>query len=82
MKKLRSTKVELKKGVAYIRKPVSAISATEAFVRSCSSESVFLTISQYLKENPCVGLTAYIKKRLQHSCFPVSIAKFLRIAFL
>ena len=82
MKKLRSTEVELKKGVVYIRKPVSAISATEAFVRRCSSESVFLTISQYLKENTCVGLTAYIKKRLQHSCFPASIAKFLRIAFL
>ena len=45
-----------------------------------------------LQENTCVGeflfnkvagLQAYnsIKKRLQHRCFPVNIAKYLRTAF-
>ena len=33
---------------------------------------LFLKISQYSQENAC------IKKRLQHSCFLVNIAKFLR----
>ena len=34
--------------------------------------------------NKLAGLKAsnFIKKRLQHSCFPVSIAKFLTAAFL
>ena len=38
-----------------------------------------LKISQYSQENTCVGV--FIKKRLQHRCFPVNIAKFLRTPF-
>ena len=38
--------------------------------------------SQYAQENACVGVSFQLKKRLQHSCFPVNIAKFLRTAFL
>ena len=56
--------------------------------RRCSVKNVFLKISQYSKKNTCVGVffnkvaglktCNFIKKRLQHSCFPVIIAKFLR----
>ena len=48
--------------------------------------------SQYSQENTCTGVFSnevaslkdcnYIKERLQHGCFPVNIAKFLRTAFL
>ena len=46
-------------------------------------KKVFLKILQYLEENTCVGLKAcnFIKKRLQHKCFPENIAKFLRTTF-
>ena len=60
----------------------------ETVVRRCSVKKVFLKISQKSQENTCVGvsfnkisgLNAYnfITKRLQHRCFPVNIAKFLR----
>ena len=46
--------------------------------RGCSKKKLFLQISQYPQENTYVGdLQAcnFIKKRLQHRCFPV--AKFL-----
>ena len=36
----------------------------------------FLEISQYLQENICVGVSIKLKKRLQHMCFLVNIAKF------
>ena len=66
---------------------------SEAAVHRCSSKLVFLKISQYLQENSCVGVSFFIKlqawrsafllkKRFQHRCFPVNIAKFLRAAFL
>ena len=48
---------------------------------------LFLKISQYSQENTCVSVSFYkvaglqacnfIKKRLQHWCFPVNIAKYL-----
>ena len=48
--------------------------------------------SQYSQESTCIEVFSnevaslkdcnYIKKRLQHGCFPVNIAKFLRTAFL
>ena len=55
----------------------------EAVVYRSSSKSVFLKISQISVENICVGLKAcnYIKKRLQHRCFPVKFPKFLRTPF-
>ena len=41
--------------------------------------------SQYAQENTSVGVSFqycnFIKRRLQHSCFPVNIVKFLRTAF-
>ena len=62
---------------------------SEAAVRICSSKEVFLGISQYSQETPVLeyhfnkvaGLN-FFKKRLQHRCFPVNNAKFLRVAFL
>ena len=51
-----------------------------------------MKISQYSEENAFVGAYGwclflikvynFIKKKLQYSCFPVNIAKSLRIAFL
>ena len=47
----------------------------------CSvKEAVHKKTSPILKENTCVGV--FIKKRLQHRCFPVKIAKFLRTSIL
>ena len=47
-------------------------------------KKMFLKILQYSRENTCVGvsegLQLYLKKTLQHECFPVNIAKFLRTA--
>ena len=64
----------------------------KAAVCRCSSKEVFLKISQYFQGNTCVGasfnkvagLEAYnfIKERLQHRCFPVNIANFLKTDFL
>ena len=48
----------------------------EAAVRICSSEKVFLKISQIPQENTNIGISFnLIKRRLR--CFPVNIAKFL-----
>ena len=56
--------------------------------RRCSIKKVFLEFSLYSQENTCVescfnkvaGLKAcdFIKKRLQHRCFSVNIARFIR----
>ena len=64
------------------RPHLSICDATEATVRKCSSKKVVLKISQYSQENSYVGDCNLIKKRLQYSCFPTNIAKFLRTAFL
>ena len=56
----------------------------EAAVRRCFSKLVFFKISQYSHENTRVGVSEYpqfFKKRLQHRCFSVNIANFLRTAF-
>ena len=55
-------------------------------------EEVFLKILQYSQESTCAesllntiaGLQPcnYIKKYLQHRCFPVNIVKFLRTSIL
>ena len=48
-----------------------------------SYKKVVLKISQYLQENTCAGVSFNkVKRKLQHGCFPVNIAKFLRISFL
>ena len=54
--------------------------------RRCYVKKVFLKITQDSQEKACVGasfdkvsgLCNFIKKRLQHMCFPVKFAKFLR----
>ena len=53
-----------------------------AAFRRFSSKYVFLNILQYSLENTCVGVGFFIKKRLQHRCFPVNIVKFLRTPIL
>ena len=50
---------------------------TEADVKRCSVEKVFLEISQNSQENK-VAVQALLKKRLWQSSFPVNFAKFLR----
>ena len=46
-----------------------------------------IVVSQYSQENTCVVVSFlirdsnFIKKRLQHWCFPMNIAKFLRTVF-
>ena len=51
---------------------------TEADPGGALYEKGFLGISQNSQENTCVIL---LKKKLCHSCFPVSFAKFLRTPF-
>ena len=80
MKELSSSEVELKKGVADMRKPASTISATEPFVRRCSSKWVLLKILQYLQENTFVGLTACIKKT-PTQVFPCEYCQILKNSF-
>ena len=65
---------------------------TEVVVQRCSAKEVLLKISQNSQEtqvleslfNNVSGLRAcnFIKKRLEHRCFPVNFAKFLRRSFL
>ena len=60
--------------------------------RRCSIKKLFLKISQYPQETPVLeslfkkvaGLQAcnFIKKRSQHRCFPMNIAKLLRLTIL
>ena len=58
--------------------------------RGVLEKKLLFIISQYSQENSCVGgffliklqAFSFIKKRLQHSCFPVNIAKFLRTPIL
>ena len=66
---------------------------TVAVVRRCSVKKVSLEITQHLQENTCARVSFLIKlqalkpatlfkRRLWHRCFPVNVAKFLRIPFL
>ena len=43
----------------------------------CSVKKVFLEILEMEQENTCVGAN-FIKKRLQHRCFPVKFETFFR----
>ena len=47
--------------------------------RRCFIDKAVLKILQYSQENTCVEVCNFIKKRPQHMCFPVNIAKFLRV---
>ena len=62
----------------------------EVAVRWCSSKKVFLKISQFLQEHNYVGVSffkvagppdfqTFNKTRLQQRCFPMDIAKVLRV---
>ena len=58
------------------------MSAAEAATADVLLKKLLLKISQY-SQNACVGvsfLSNFIKKRFHHRCFPVNIAKFLRIS--
>ena len=44
-------------------------------------KKLLLKILQYSQENTCVGVS-FIKRRVQHRCFPVNIAKCLRTPIL
>ena len=50
----------------------------EVFVCRCSLKQMFLKISQISQESTRAGVSFYnfIKKRLQHRCFPVKFVKF------
>ena len=50
--------------------------------QSRSVKKVFLKISGISQENTCAGVGNFIKKRLQHRCFPVKFAKFLKTPLL
>ena len=62
----------------------------EAATRGVLWKKLFIKISQYSQENNCVGVSFnkvvqvcnFIKKRLQHRCFPWNIVKFFRIPIL
>ena len=54
----------------------------EAAISGVLWKKVFLEISQYSQENASAIVSFSIKKRLQHRCFPVNFAKFLRTSFL
>ena len=57
---------------------------TEAATGGVLSKNVFLKVLQISQENTCVGVFLikfvknYVKKRLQHKCFPAKFTKFLR----
>ena len=66
--------------------------STDAVVRSCSVEKVFLEVLKNSQENTCVRISFFnkvadlspatlLKKRLWHMCFPVNFAKFVRTLF-
>ena len=58
------------------------VEITEAVVRGCSVEKVFLETSQNLQESTCARLFFNKKrKNLWHRCFRVNFAKFLRTPF-
>ena len=44
-------------------------------------KKLLLKILEYSQENTCVGVS-FIKRRAQHRCFPVNIAKCLRTPIL
>ena len=56
-------------------------------IRRCSSKQMFLKISQISEKTSVLEslliklVCSFIKKRLQHRCFPVKLADFFRTAF-
>ena len=51
--------------------------------RRCCIKKLFIRFCYIHKETPALeSLFKFIKKRLQHRCFPVNIAKFLRKTIL
>ena len=55
-----------------------------AATRDIPQEKLFIKISQYSLGYTCVGVydLTLFRKKLQHRCFPVNIAKFLRTPVL
>ena len=79
----------VEKSVAYKKK---ACKQKQPFADVFQNSYLLLKIPHYSQEHTCIGISFLIKlqafrpamllkKRLQHSCFPVTIAKCLRTAF-
>ena len=82
----------LKKSLTFIKRQSSEGGVEQLLFRSshqnCSIKELFLQILQYSQENTCVGVSfnnvadrqTYNapKKRLQHRCFTLNLAKSLR----
>ena len=79
----------VEKSVAYKKK---ACKQKQPFADVFQNSYLFLKIPHYSQEHTCIGISFLIKlqtfrpaillkKRLQHSCFPVTVAKFLRTVF-
>ena len=58
--------------------PPKTIAASKAVVRRFSSKKLFLKFSQIYQANNC----NFIKKRLQHRCFPMKFKKISKNTFL
>ena len=54
---------------------------SEATARGVFWKKMFLKFLQNSQESTCVRASFLIRKRLQHRCFPVNFAKFLRASF-
>ena len=55
----------------------------EGATRCVFEKKLFLKISKYSQENTCARVFLNkVKKRIQHRCFPVKLAKFLRTPIL
>ena len=57
------------------------LTSPEAATRVILYKKLLLKISQYSRENTCVGVLC-TKRRFQHRCFPVNIVKCLRTPVL
>ena len=72
----------------FANSPVLESLFTEVATRGVLQKKVFLKILQISQENTCVRVFLikcvknFVKKRLQHRCFPVKFAEFLRTLIL
>ena len=78
--------------ITFLKKYRSNYQRCRSSHRRCSIKKVVFKISETSQENPCVeaffnkvaGLdpASFLKKKLQHKCFPVKFAKLLRTPIL
>ena len=53
------------------------LTSPEATTKIVLYKKLLLNVLQYSQENTCIGVS-FIKKRFQHKCFAVNIAKMLK----